>query len=145
MGLKIPRGRFERRDVLLSTKIWRTTEKMDSPIVATCRNISARGCRLAIEDAKMAPNFDVDLPIYFLIDLSPWKPHRPHKTIGLSRSEPQESSCLIEGGGHVVWLKREHGEPGKIRLGLGIEFTSVSFPDREKIKAYIASLPEPAP
>ncbi len=141
MGMKMPRGKFERRDVLLSAKIWRTRDKMDSPVASTCRNVGARGCRLIVEDAKMAPNFDVDLPIYFLIDLS-WKWNRPPKITGLS-SAPQESSSLVEGAGHVAWLKREHGEFGKIRLTLGVEFAAVSFEDREKIKAYIASLPEP--
>ena len=143
MSLKTPRGKFERRDVLLSTVIWRTIEKADTPVASTCRNISARGCRLVIEDARLAPNFDVDLPIHFRIDLSPWKPHRPHARPGASVNK-SEDSPLIEGSGEVVWVKREHGEPGAIRLNLGVQFTAVSFQDREKIKAFIASLPEPS-
>jgi len=91
---------------------------MDPAIAATCRNLSGRGCRLTVEDAKLGPGFSVDSPIWFSIQLTPRPPE-------------------IRGGGQVAWLQKERGEPGKIRLILGIEFTQVSFTDRERIKAFI--------
>ena len=115
-----PRGRFERLDVVLAARIWRTDERADSPVAATCRNLSARGCRFWVEDARLIPGLDLESPVQFSIQLEPARPE-------------------ITGGGRVVWLKKERGEAGKIRVILGLEYISVSFADRERIKGYIAS------
>lgn len=120
MGLKSPRGKFERLDALLSARIWRTPARTDPTVAATCRNLSARGCRLRVEDEKLVPGFDLESPIYFAIQLEPAKPQ-------------------ISGVGQVVWMGRERGEAGKVRAVFGVEFISVSFADRERIKAFIAS------
>lgn len=118
MGLKAPRGKFERLDILLPARIWRTRGRQDPVVAATCRNLSARGCRLRVEDVKRVPGFDVESPIYFSIRLHPLQPE-------------------LVGCGQVVWFKRERGEEGKIRSIFGIEFTDVSFSDRERIKGFI--------
>ncbi len=118
MGLKVPRGKYERLDVLLPAKVWRTLERLDPTIAASCRNLSARGCRLQIEDVRLVPGFDLDSHIEFAIQLTP---------------DEKE----IQGGGKIAWAKRERGMTGKIRLVLGVEFTAVSTRDRERIKAFI--------
>lgn len=118
MGLKVPRGKYERLDVLLSAQIWRTLDRVDPTIGASCRNISARGCRLQIEDARLVPGFDLDSSLEFSIQLS---------------AEQKE----VGGSGKIAWLKKERGMAGKTRLVLGVEFTAVSTRDRERIKAFI--------
>ena len=80
-----PRGQYERRDVLLPAKIWRTMDREDPTVAATCRNISSRGCRLTVEDAKLVPGFDVESPIQFAITLDPQTPD-------------------VLGGGLVAWI-----------------------------------------
>lgn len=119
MGLKTPRGKFERLATLLSAKVWKTPARQDPAVAATCRNLSARGCRLWVEDAGWVPGFDVESPITFSIRLHPLKPE-------------------LVGCGRVAWFSRERGEEGKIRAVFGVEFTEVSFSDRERIKAHIA-------
>ena len=120
MGLKSPRGKFERLDALLAARVWRTPEHADPTVAATCRNLSARGCRLRVEDEKLVPGFDLESPIYFAIQLQPNQPE-------------------VAGGGEVVWMGRERGEEGKVRAIFGVEFTAVSFADRERIKGFISS------
>ncbi len=137
MGLKFPRGKYERRNVLLAAKVWGTADPHEEPCVGTCRNISARGCRFMFEDEKRCPLFDIDSPIRFWIDLSPW---RPHPAAYVKTGEVPET-VSVEGSGRVVWTKREHGEPGRIQLLIGVEFAVVSFADRERIKEFIVSLP----
>lgn len=118
-----PRGQYERRDVLLPAKIWRTMDREDPTVAATCRNISGRGCRLTVEDAKLVPGFDVESPIQF--------------TITLDSKTPD-----VLGGGLVCWIKRERGIEGKTRLVLGVEFTAVPLDERERIKAFIFRQPD---
>lgn len=119
MGLKHPRGKFERLDYLIPARIWRKPDRSDAPVGCTCRNISARGCRLRIENASLVPDLEIDHVIQFRFQL------------GL---QPLE----ILGSGKVAWIKKERGDPGKICLICGIEFTTLSFQDREHIKAFIA-------
>ncbi len=121
MGLHAPRGKFERLDVVLASAIRMGTEQM---IGCTCRNISARGCRLQIEDARLLPFGDMEAVVQFSIQMEPAGPP-------------------IEGSGKVVWLKKERGDMGKVRLILGVEFTAVSLPDRERVKGYIKSKVQP--
>lgn len=124
MGLHAPRGKFERLDVILPAQIRRGGEETPRIVAATCRNLSARGCRLQVENAELLPGMDVESAVGFLLQLGPMGPP-------------------VEGAGKVAWLKRERSGSGKIRLSLGIEFTAVSLPDRERIKAHIKSKVEP--
>ena len=116
--MRPPRGTFERLNTLLSARIWKTADRSDSPIAATCRNLSGRGCRFVIEDLRWVSEFYLESPIYFSFQLKPDTPE-------------------ISGGGVVNWLKKQRGEPDKIRYVLGVEFTSVSFADRDRIRAFI--------
>jgi len=120
MGLNAPRGKYERLDVLVPAKVWRTVDKTDAPIATTCRNLSGRGCRLRIEDANLAPEFDLDSKIAFSLSLDPRKPE-------------------LGGSAKIAWTKRERGNAGKVRLVLGAEFIGVSMEHREQIKAFIQS------
>ncbi len=121
MGLKKPRSPYERQDVLLPAKVWRTADRADPAVAATCRNLGARGCRFAVEDARRLPALNVETPIAFSIEIAPSMP-------------------TVEGGGRVAWMKRERGEGGKVRLVVGVEFTSVAGSHQERIKAYLAAL-----
>ncbi len=120
MGLNAPRGKYERLNVLVPAKIWRTADKSDLAIAATCRNLSARGCRLCLEDAKLAPEFDLDSKSTFSLRLDPRKPE-------------------LGGNAKIAWTKRERGNAGKVRLVLGAEFIGVSMEHREQIKVFIQS------
>lgn len=120
MGLKSPRGKYERLDVLLAARIWKKADHSDSPIPATCRNLSAKGCRLAVEEIRPVTGFNLGSPIYFSFELPP-------------------SALEVAGGGVVAWFQRERGEKGRTRLVLGVQFRSVTFTDQERIKAFISS------
>lgn len=120
MGLKNPRPKFERMDAVLSAKAWPAGVPVARVAAATCRNLSARGCRLQVEDADLLRGLDVESPVHFSFRLEPGSPE-------------------IQGSGKVAWLTRQRGEGAKIQLILGIEFTGLSFSDRERIKSYIAS------
>lgn len=121
MGIRKPRSPYERQDVLLPAKIWRTADRADPAVAATCRNLGARGCRFAVEDTRRLPGLNVETPITFSIEIAP-------------------SMQPVDGGGRVAWMKRERGEGGKVRLILGIEFSSVAIAHQERIKAYLAAL-----
>ena len=121
MGLKgTPRGRYERLDVLLAARIWKKPDHSDPTLAATCRNISARGCRFTLEESRPITGFNLDSPIYFSFELPP-------------------AAVEISGGGTVVWFKREHGEKGKTRMVLGVQFKSIGFSSQERIKAFISN------
>lgn len=124
MGLRTPRGKFERLDVILAAQTWVGSGEARRVIAGTCRNVSARGCRLQVEDADLLPALDVDSPVEFSFQLD-------------SAGPP------IRGAAKAAWVRRERGDGGKIRVVLGLEFTSVSLPDRERIKAYIGSRVQP--
>ena len=121
MGLKgTPRGKYERLDVLLAARIWKKADRSDSPIPATCRNLSAKGCRLTVEESRPLTGFNLESPIYFSFELPP-------------------SAMEIAGGGVVAWFKRERGGKGETRLVLGVQFTSITFTNQERIRAFIVS------
>ena len=124
MGLHTPRGKFERLDVILAAQTWAGGTQVRRVIAGTCRNISASGCRLQIENADLLPPLDVNSPVEFSIQLEP-------------------TGLPIQGGAQVAWIRRERGDVAKIRVVLGVEFTSVPLPDRERIKAYIKSRIQP--
>lgn len=124
MGLHTPRGKFERLDVILAAQIWSGAGEERRTAAGTCRNLSAGGCRLQIENAELLPAIDVNSKVEFSTQLEPTGPP-------------------IQGTAHVAWVRRERGEGGKIRVVLGLEFTSVSLPERERIKAYIKSRVQP--
>lgn len=118
MGLHAPRGRFERRDVVLAAKTWSGEGERRRAVGCTCRNLSAGGCRLQIEDAQLLPGIDVESPLEFSIHLESVRPP-------------------IQGAARVAWVRRERGDGVKVRVVLGLEFTSLPQPERERIKAYI--------
>ena len=120
MDLKgTPRGRYERLDVLLAARVWKKPDHSDPTLPATCRNISAKGCRFTLEESRPITGFDLDSPIYFSFELPP-------------------DAMEISGGGAVAWFKRERAEKGRTRLVLGVQFRSVAFSSQERIKAFIS-------
>lgn len=124
MGLHTPRGKFERLDVVLAAQTWSGTGGVRRTVASTCRNLSAGGCRLQIENAELLPGIDVNSSIEFSIQLEP-------------------TGSPIQGVSKVAWVQRERGDGGKIRVVLGLEFTSLPFPERERIKAYIKNKVQP--
>ncbi len=105
-------------DLLLSARLWRTPDHSDSTVAAVCRNLSARGCRLSVEDARLLAGVDLESQIWFSIPLDP---------------KTEE----VGGAAKVAWIRKERGEEGKVRLILGVEFVGIPLPVRERIKAYI--------
>lgn len=124
MGLRAPRGKFERLDVILAAQAWRGGGEGRRIVAGTCRNLSARGCRLQIESAELLPALDVNSSLEFSVHLEPTSPP-------------------IQGTAKVAWIRRERGDGGKIRVVMGMEFVTLPLPERERIKAYIRARVQP--
>lgn len=124
MGLHTPRGKFERLDVILAAQTWSESNEGRRVIAGTCRNISASGFRLQIENAELLPALDVNSSFEFSVQM-------------------EAASSPIQGTAKVAWIRRERGDGGKIRVVLGLEFVTLPLPERERIKAYIKSRVQP--
>lgn len=124
MGLHTPRGKFERLDVILAAQTWSGSSEGRRVVAGTCRNISAGGCRLQIENAELLPALDVNSSLEFSVQL-------------------EAAGPPIQGTAKVAWIRRERGDGGKIRVVMGVEFMTLPLPERERIKAYIKARVQP--
>jgi c-di-GMP-binding flagellar brake protein YcgR len=124
MGLHTPRGKFERLDVILAAQAVVGGGEVRRVVAGTCRNISAGGCRLQVEDASRLPPLDVNSSLEFSVQLDP-------------------AGSPIQGIAKVAWIRRERGDSGKIRVVVGMEFVTLPLSERERIKAYIKARVQP--